>query len=934
MRSALLAVYLGAVALCAPAQSADPSDRAAADAAIKAIRVDAIRAHMRFLSDDLLEGRFPGTPGHEIAARYVATELEGMGVQPAGENGTWFQKVPCRRGTPDPLRSSISLSKPGRDVVLEDPEDYWYYSDVARTDSVVEAPVVFVGYGITAPDMHYDDYAGIDAHGKIVALISNAPSTFPSSQAGYYADLARKARNAAAHGAVGRLEIFLPDDDVDLSGDGEWLEKDGTPHNDVPGIRAWAWLHQRGAEKLFEGAPRSLGQAFAEARAGRPQSFPLAWKAKMHAVNTHQPFEASNVVGKIIGSDPRLRDQFVVYTAHVDHMGVQTGAEGDRCLAAEGTKDRICHGAMDNASGVAALLEIARAYTRLPVAPRRSIVFLFPTGEEDMFEGSDYFAHFPTVPASAMVADINIDMLPGMLYASKDLVIEGGDHSTLIENATRAALLTGYALSPDRMPQMNFFARSDNYAFTLQGIPSVQVRRGNDGIEVTQKWLATRYHTPLDNMEQPIDYEAGVRATGMIFLMGYDVAQQEKPPAWNANDFFARPAGKAALPPAAAQIQAAHDAEIRALMETIGMPGLQTAVVKNGRIVRSQAYGNSVLEPPGPRAAMTTRSLLMIGSVSKPFITTAILREMERGRLALDDDINRYVPFPVRNPHWPDVPITWRMLLTHTSSINDDYDALLTFTTYGKGDPTTTLAAFVQGAFTPGGAYSRTVAYSDSRPGTQRVYCNVAYDLAAYAIERLTGEPFPRYVEREILAPLGMEDTGYYLADLPAKRLSVNYSCEPGALERMRCVPARVAFAHQVPGRTVLDQQESYPDYACGRIRTSAEQYAKFVAMLLNGGTGNGVQILKPSSVDAMVTPSGFVNLEGWLQGVGLTAPPDGRGGRVWGHDGEDWGVAAAFSFDRASGVGAVAFGNSNIDDYTLTARLMDLTIRMIGWYR
>ena len=270
MRTALLVVFLGAVAWRVPAQSVDSSDRAAAGAAIKTIQADAIRAHMRFLSDDLLEGRFPGTPGYEIAARYVATELEGMGVQPAGERGTWFQKVPCRRGAPDPLRSSITLSKPGEDVALKDPEDYWFYSDVVRTDAVVEAPVVFVGYGITAPDMHYDDYAGIDVRGKIVALLSNAPPTFPSSQAGYYAELARKSRNAVARGAVGRLEIFLPGDDVDISGDGDWLERDGTPHNAVPGIRAWAWLQQRGAEKLFEGAPKTLEQAFAAARAGTP----------------------------------------------------------------------------------------------------------------------------------------------------------------------------------------------------------------------------------------------------------------------------------------------------------------------------------------------------------------------------------------------------------------------------------------------------------------------------------------------------------------------------------------------------------------------------------------------------------------------------------------------------------------------------------------
>ena len=264
----------------------------------------------------------------------------------------------------------------------------------------------------------------------------------------------------------------------------------------------------------------------------------------MHAVNTHQSFEASNVGGKITGSDPRLRDQYVIYTAHIDHMGVETGAEGERCLAAEGSKDKVCHGTMDNASGVAAVLEIARAYTRLPVAPRRSILFLFPTGEEDMFEGSDYFAHFPTVPASAMVADINVDMLPGLIYPCKDLVIVGSEHSTLIENAKHAALRTGFSLSPDPMPEKNFFVRGDQYSFILQGIPAVFMRRGVDGNDVALKWVSTRYHTPLDNMEQPIDYEAGVRATGMIFLMGYDVAQEEKRPSWNANDFFGKPAGK------------------------------------------------------------------------------------------------------------------------------------------------------------------------------------------------------------------------------------------------------------------------------------------------------------------------------------------------------------------------------------------------------
>lgn len=521
------------IALClltSTSAQTNADEETAKQVAAKTIRADAVRAHMRFLSDSLLKGRDPGSPEYEIAAHYVAAQLEAIGVQPAGDHDTWFQQVPFLKATPDDSKSLIVFANGKQEVALKDLEDFMFYADVAHTDSSVEASVVFVGYGITAPELKYDDYAGTDVKGKIVASISNAPPTFSASQAAYYANETGKARNAAAHGAIGRLEFYLPGETVDLSGAGQWLDSEGIPNDAVPEILVWGWLTPAGARKLFTGSTKSLDRAIAAARTGQPQSFPLAWNARIHAVNTHQRLAASNVVGKIAGSDPTLRDQYVIYSAHIDHMGI--------CSPVEGSSDNVCHGALDNASGVATVLEIARAYAALPVAPRRSVVFLFTTGEEDNFEGADYFAHFPTIPSKGMIADINIDVVPGMRYPCKDLLALGGELSSLLKNAESAARKTGYTISRDPFPQRNYFARNDEYAFALQGVPAIMLRNGTDGDEVLAKWTTTRYHRPLDNIDQPIDYEAGLRAAVTNFLLGYEVAQQDQSPKWNENDFL------------------------------------------------------------------------------------------------------------------------------------------------------------------------------------------------------------------------------------------------------------------------------------------------------------------------------------------------------------------------------------------------------------
>ena len=527
------------------AQRLSPSDRAGADMATQRIRPEAIRAHMRFLSDSLLTGRGPGTPGYDIAAHYVASELEGMGLHPAGDKGTWYQQVPLRKAVVDEPHSSAELIRDGQVQELKNATDYVFSGDVLRTESSVEASVVFVGFGVTAPNQQYDDYAGADVKGKVVAYIFGAPARFPSTQRAYYSDGVIKRKNAIAHGAIGILAFMSPEDQKRYpwnwivpqiqAGETHWLDSKGTPHDAFVEIRGSAFLSQSGAEKLFIAAPHSLEQAFATSRSGQPQAFKLPVSVRIHRVSKHTDLRSANIIAELPGSDPALRDQYVVYTAHVDHLGICPPVNGDN----------VCHGAIDNASGTSTLLEIARAYASLPHAPRRSVLFVFVTGEEMGLLGSDYFAYFPTVPRRSIVANVNIDGAPGLYYAMKDIVPLGAEHSSIGNDVELAAQQIGYAISPDPMPEEVAFIRSDQYSFVLQGIPAVDITDGVkasdpkvDGLVVIKKWLTTQYHTPLDNMDQPLDYDSAARASGLNFLVGYELAQQDQPPAWNSGDFF------------------------------------------------------------------------------------------------------------------------------------------------------------------------------------------------------------------------------------------------------------------------------------------------------------------------------------------------------------------------------------------------------------
>lgn len=547
--------FLGICLCCAlPSLSllAQNSDSSALAVATKTIHPDQIRAHIRFLSDSLLEGRAPGTAGYDIAARYVASELEGMGLHP-GVSGSWFQTVPLEEAVTDPKASSVVLTVNGKDQKLVDAKDYvlstWFASPAgkgkSKAESDVTAPIVFVGFGVTAPDQNYDDYAGIDVRGKIVAGIYGAPAAFPSTERAYYSDGNIKAKNAVAHGAIGSISIMMPEDwkrdpwewlvpQIQV-GEMHWLDKAGAAHDFFPQLRGNALLSQTGAETLFSGAPHSLDEIFATARSSKPQAFALPVSAHIHTVAAQSVIQSPNIVAELKGSDPALRDQYIVYTAHVDHLGICPPVNGDN----------VCHGALDNASGTSTLLEIARAYSRLPQPPRRSILFVFVTGEEMDLLGSDYFAHFPTVPRKDIVANVNIDVAPGVYYSMRDVVVLGAEHSSIGDDVASAAKELGYDITPDPMPEETNFIRSDQYSFVLQGVPAVDVEDGIhatdpkiNGLDYLKKWLTTRYHTPLDSMDQPIDFDSTAKGAVLNFLVGYEIAQHDRAPDWNKGDFF------------------------------------------------------------------------------------------------------------------------------------------------------------------------------------------------------------------------------------------------------------------------------------------------------------------------------------------------------------------------------------------------------------
>jgi len=511
---------------------------------LQQIRPEAIRAHMEFLADDLLEGRGTGTRGFQLAANYVRAQFEEVGLKPAGVDGSYFQNVPFRKIELLRDQCSLTLRRNGQEQKLVMDRDYVMTGDPLRTDTRAEAPVVFVGYGVTAPKFNYDDYAGVDVHGKIVAAIYGAPPSFPSAPGAHYSETTIKLRNAAAHGAIGLLIIWggKVEERTPFSQlvrfyrqpALRWLDAKGTPNDAEPSIHGYARISSAVASTMLEGTGKSWKQVVATALESKPQAFPLAVTASIHVVSRHSETESPNIAAILPGSDPALKAEYVAFTAHVDHLGIGDPVNGDK----------IYNGAGDNASGTAALIEIARAFTRMPEPPRRSLLFIAVTAEEEGLLGSDYYAHYPTVPISEIVADVNMDEV-SFLYDFRDIVPLGAEHSSLGGVADDVARHMGLEVSPDPAPEEVFFVRSDQYSFVQQGVPSIYIGEGYkaldpklDGKKMQIDWENTRYHLPGDDMSQPFDFNALVKGTRIDFAAGYEIAQQTERPRWNKGDFF------------------------------------------------------------------------------------------------------------------------------------------------------------------------------------------------------------------------------------------------------------------------------------------------------------------------------------------------------------------------------------------------------------
>ena len=516
--------------------------------ALDEITKASLQEHYSTLAGDAMEGRFAGSDGYQRAADYVAGQFAALGLEPAGEEG-WFQQVPLVSYLIDTESATVYTHRDGADTKLTYREDFGMGGDKVRESNEIRAEVVYVGYGVHAPDLGYSDYDGVDVDGKIVAMFNGAPSTFPHNERAYYASGRIKAREAVSRGAIGTIglrsryaEKQYPWErykkEMGTRPGMAWINLTGEVSDYFPDLGGSMVLNRDAARALFEGSPMSFEEALDASEAGTVKSIPLGVEVSMSRRTSQEEIMSPNVVGMVRGSDPELADEYVVFSAHLDGLGIGVPVEGDE----------IYNGAYDNAMGVALMLETAKAFVRTP--PRRSILFVAVTGEERGLLGSDYFAHYPTVPSDSMVANVNLDM-PLFLYPLSDLVAFGAEHSSLEAPVREAAEAEGFELTPDPLPEETLFIRSDQYSFVRRGIPAVFLVSGFnssdpelDGGTIFRTHLTTDYHRPSDDLDLPVDWDSALRFARTKARIGYLVGNDDARPTWNEGDFFGEKFGR------------------------------------------------------------------------------------------------------------------------------------------------------------------------------------------------------------------------------------------------------------------------------------------------------------------------------------------------------------------------------------------------------
>lgn len=496
----------------------------------------AVRAHVTFLADDLLEGRDTGSRGYDIAASYVASQFVAMGLKPAGADGSFYQKLTVREarleGAP-----KLALTYGGKETVLSDTAQVLVRPSLTDKAVSVDAPLVFAGFGFDRPDLGFDDYKGLDAKGKIVVVLSGFPKGTPSELGAHLNS--EKAVMAMKRGAIAVITVPTTEDSVRRPWDKRvamsdgpakgWVGTDGKAFTRATGIRGTATLNPDAAAPLFAASGKPLARILAEAnrKGGRPRGFALKARANLSFANAWKDVTSENVVAVLPGSDDKLAGEFVGMTAHLDHIGIHGKGE-----------DTLHNGAMDNASGVATMLEVAKAVAR--DRPRRSVMFAALTGEEGGLIGSDYLARNPLVKGE-VVGLVNFDM-PVLTYMFSDVVAFGAENSTMGPVVAEAARKAGIKLSPDPMPEEGLFTRSDHYRFVQQGVPAVFMMTGFEGPgeKAFRDFLKTNYHQPSDDLKLPFNWEAGALFAKVNYYTVLGLANGEERPRWYAGSFFGK----------------------------------------------------------------------------------------------------------------------------------------------------------------------------------------------------------------------------------------------------------------------------------------------------------------------------------------------------------------------------------------------------------
>jgi len=507
---------------------------------------NSLRAHVAFLADDLLKGRDTGSHGYEIAAHYVANQFAQYGLVPAGDNNTWFQSVPLLKSTLDKFSVQMVLhDKFSKHATkFNYPEQFVMLASADHTKEKVTAKIIFVGYGIVSKKLKHNDYAGLEVAGKIVLILAGRPVAYQSEQGAYLTMIDEKIRHAAEYGAVGVIIMDTPMTEKQHFYQHiakftnaprlQWQQKEEADFGSYSTIHAISIVTTKTAKTIFTSAGLSVNKIFNDIEQGKlPAGFDLNIEMSLTHKTAQKHITSPNVIGLIEGSDPTLKKEYIVYSAHLDHLGVNH-SNGN---------DVINNGALDNATGVAIMLETARHFS-LTEKPKRSILFIAVTGEEKNLLGSDYFAHYPSVPLNAIVANINIDM-PILLYPFADIIAFGAQHSSINSVVESAAMVNGLTVSPDPVPELTLFVRTDHFSFVKQGIPSIYLMPGFtstdptiNGGQIAQQFYRKHYHHPSDDIRLPIDYHAGVMFTKVNFTIGRDIANNNIRPHWNKHDFF------------------------------------------------------------------------------------------------------------------------------------------------------------------------------------------------------------------------------------------------------------------------------------------------------------------------------------------------------------------------------------------------------------